>query len=400
MRKIMGIIKKIKNLYSPKMKDGSSPKAKLMLYGFFGHNLGDDIFFDMLLKRYPDTMFYVLFTADYEPTFAKYNNVRYYPNTRPLVQKIDRLGAKLKKDMLFEKILLKKCDGAVHIGGSIYQQIGDWENDLRVRKSRHRNAKRFFGISNNFGPYFTEGYKEFWENEFGRFDGVSFRDKYSYGLFSHINGVSYAPDLLFGLQKPDVAEDEKSVAVSVINPRFEFRKIEKNIADNYINKLTETINILSKKGYSVKLLGFCNLEDDTSCINEIYENLDPEVKSAVSLHPYTADFSETVRLIASSRYVIATRFHASVIGYAFSKKVLPVSYNIKVKNMLSDLGIDDYIDFEKMGEASPDELVDDLLNRQIPDIKDVRSSSLTHFHALDEFIKSKKGRIADDHSLN
>ena len=69
----MGIIKKIKNLYSPKMKDGSSPKAKLMLYGFFGHNLGDDIFFDMLLKRYPDTMFYVLFTADYEPTFAKYN---------------------------------------------------------------------------------------------------------------------------------------------------------------------------------------------------------------------------------------------------------------------------------------------------------------------------------------
>ena len=112
----MAGLSKIKNIFCPTLKDGTRPKRKIMLYGFFGNNLGDDVFFDILLKRYPDTLFYVFFTAEYEPCFAKYNNVRYYSDSRPMIDKINRLGGKFGDGMLFEEMLLKICDGAVHIG--------------------------------------------------------------------------------------------------------------------------------------------------------------------------------------------------------------------------------------------------------------------------------------------
>ncbi|MBO4467772.1 MAG: polysaccharide pyruvyl transferase family protein [Clostridia bacterium] len=385
---------KIKGMLSPTLKDGTKPKRKIMLYGFFGHNLGDDVFFDILLKRYPDTLFYVFFHAHYEPFFEKYNNVRYYPYERPLVDKINRFGGKFKNGMLFEEILLRLCDAAVHIGGSVYQQIGDYENDLSIRKKRHRHAKRFFGITNNFGPFYTEDYKTTWETEFKKFTALSFRDKYSYDLFSHLKNVTWAPDLLFSLDPPEGAvTKEKTVAISVINPRAEFRKMEKEKADGYMTALEELTKALTDKGYTVSLLGFCNLEDDTDAINEIYESLPENSKKSVKLCPYTNDFSDTLDILARSEYVVSTRFHASVLGYAFSKKVLPVSYNIKVTNMLNDLSVSDYIEFDEIGKYSGEELIGMLLKAAPHDIRDIKKSALSHFKALDDFIEKKGGKI-------
>ncbi|HCH28075.1 MAG TPA: hypothetical protein DEW35_01060 [Ruminococcaceae bacterium] len=388
----------IKNFLFPKMKDGTKPKAILMLYGFFGNNLGDDIFMDILLKRYPDTLFYVLFTAEYERFFEKYNNVRYYSYSRPLVDKINRFGRKHENDMLFEEILLKRSDGAVHIGGSVYQQIGNWENDLSVRKRRHIYAKHFFGITNNFGPFFSEDYKLFWKEQFKKFDSVTFRDMYSYNSFKELSNVSYAPDLLFSLEKPEVEQKKNSVAISVINPREEFRKIDKKLADNYIAALSNLTALLVKDGYSVKLLGFCNLENDTATINEIANSLEDNLKKNVEVIPYNNDFSNTVEHIASSEYIVATRFHASVLGFAFSKKVLPVSYNVKIKNMLSDLGVDTYIDFEKAGEYSAEDLKRLLLSLSPFNGSEQKEKARRHFGALDKFIKTKKGKINEQKS--
>lgn len=395
----MAGLRKIKNVFCPTLKDGTRPKRKIMLYGFFGNNLGDDIFFDILLKRYPDTLFYVFFTAEYEPFFAKYNNVRYYSYTRPIVDKINRLGGKLGDGMLFEEMLLKICDGAVHIGGSVYQQIGDYEHDLFIRKKRHRHAGSFFGITNNFGPFTTEKFKNDWENEFKKFTAVSFRDRYSYDLFYNLKNVSYAPDLLFSIDPPKTETKKNTVAVSVINPREEFRGIDKALADNYMRVLTELCECLAEKGYVVNLLGFCNLENDTGAINEIRDGVSENLKERVHLFPYTNDFTDTLDLIASSEYVLSTRFHASVLGYAFSKKVLPVSYNIKVKNMLADIGENDYIEFEHIGDYSGAELAEKLIGKSVLNIDKARAESKTHFDALDKFISQKNGTIVPEYKI-
>ena len=389
----MKIISKLKNIFCPRLKDGGKPAAKIMLYGFFGHNLGDDLFFDMIIRRYPDTLFYVLTFPDYEGFFAKYNNVRYYCETRPMIGRINRLGRKFGNEMLFETILLKICDAAVHIGGSVYQQTGNWQNDLKIRRKRSRISKHFFGISNNFGPYTSLEYKEFWEKDFKKFDNVTFRDKYSYELFSDLTNISYAPDLLFSHKGNGTRQIEKTAAISVINPRLEIRHIPKAIAEGYISALCGLTENLAKSGYTVNLLGFCNLENDTETINEIYEKVGVGYPENVFAYPYTNDFSDTVRIIESSEYILASRFHASVLGFAFNKKVLPVCYSEKTTNMLSDLNINEFLKLESFSDLNADKLTEMLLQKNPVDLGDIARKSLGQFAALDGYIKKRNGKI-------
>ena len=384
-------VKKIMNVFSPKMKDNSKPKTKIMLYGYFGNNFGDDLVFDMLLKRYPDTLFYVLFTADYEKYFEKYNNVRYYSYERPMVAKINKFGKAFGNDMFFEKILIKICDAAVHIGGSVYQQIGDWEKDLEIREKRSSWAKHFFGISNNFGAFYSNCYLDFWLNDFRKFTNVTFRAKYSYNLFKHLKNVSYAPDLVFGCKMPDIKQKEKTVAVSVINPFI--RNINDNAKNSYINAVTDLVEELCSNGFYVKILSFCILEKDDEVLEIIYDKISEKNKQNVAKVPYSCDFNDAYNIIAESEYVVGTRFHASVLGYTFNKKVLPICYNDKVKSMLLDIGQNDFIDLDNIGSFSGKDLYNKLISKPVVDIDIIKEKSKLQFEALDNYISKRRGKI-------
>ena len=61
--------------------------------------------------------------------------------------------------------------------------------------------------------------------------------------------------------------------------------------------------------------------------------------------------------------------------------------------MLADLGVDTYIDFERAGEYSAEELENTLLSLSPFDGRGQKESAVSHFAALDKFIKSKKGKI-------
>lgn len=385
---------KYRNLFSKYTGDGRKAVARIMLYGFYGHNLGDDVFFDMLFKRYPNTLFYILGGSDYTQFFARYANVRFYDMSRPMIVKINKLGKKMGIDNLFEIILLDATDAAMHIGGSIYQQIADWETDLKQRKRRNRSFKGFFAISNNFGPYSTEGYIKFWRRQFKSFDDICFRDYYSYNLFSTISSVRYAPDLLFSYKTSVPAVQKKQVAVSVIDPRFRVRNFTEEQSAAYEDKIIELCEYYAANGYGIKLLGFCTLEEDDREIARLYDRLSENAKKKTQTLCYTDNIDAIMTALKESEKVIATRFHAMILGYIFSKKVLPIVYSNKMSNVIDDLNLSfNYVRLEGIEKYSCAELDERAKAIYPEEIKEVSEQADKQFEGFDRYIQSKFGEI-------
>lgn len=399
MRNIFSKLKKyirmFLNLRSYKMADGTKAKAKIYLYGFFGQNLGDDLFFDYIFKRYPDTLFVIMFWPHYQSFFSKYNNVRFYDMSRNVVKKLDAFGAKRGKNIFFERLLIKSCDGMVHIGGSVYQQIANWQNDLKERETRTKCAKNFFTISNNFGPYFDDGYRKFWEEQFKKWNNVSFRDKYSYNLFKNDNPkISYAPDLLFSYRsKENVETISGKVAISVIDPCMPTRDISQEICDKYIEHLGALTDRLVSEGRQVTILNFCLLERDINATEKILSLLSENIREKVCVASHSEDLTALVNEMKSAEYILGTRFHAAVLGYVFGKRVLPVCYSEKTVNMLNDLNIEHYIRLSDFCDINSNQLYDMLQDSMVADISGVPEAAEKHFDALDSFIAKKHGKI-------
>ncbi len=375
--------------------DGKKVRARIVLYGYYHHNLGDDIFFDMLFKRYPDVMFYILFEPDYAEFFSRYPNVRFYDSTRPLVGKINAFGQKFRKDNFFERLLIRLCDGAMHIGGAIYQQTGNWQLDFDIRKERKLCGRKFFAISNNFGPYSTDAYRDMWAKEFKKWTDICFRDRYSYKLFRDIPTVRYAPDLLFGYPI-EQKRSEKKIAVSLIDAFLDGRPFERNTAEAYENTLTEMIKRFVSDGYTVSLLSFCAFEGDNAAADRILAALPEEISSNVKNVVYSNNLSEITNEIETSEYVVATRFHAMVLGYIAGKKVLPLCYSEKTSNVLTDLGLSDSpIILEDIPNFTAEELI--VRANEITEERknELCEMSKQQFAGFDKFVKKHRGEIRE-----
>lgn len=392
IKKLFAILRSTREKYT---RDGRRVTSRFMLYGFFGHNVGDDAFFDMLFKRYPDTMFYIMHDPSYAEFFSRYPNVRFYDATRSDIIKINAFGEKFNQSNLFEKLLLKICDGVVHIGGSIYQQIGNWQLDFDIRQKRKLRGKKFFAVSNNFGPYTDNSYRDMWAGEFKKWTDICFRDRYSYNLFSDIPIVRYAPDLLFRFPI-EKKESEKKVSVSVIDTLAPFRTIEKSTAEAYENKIVELIKRFSSDGYAVSLLSFCAFEGDNAAADRILAALPEEVSSNIKNVVYKNNLTEIANEIETSEYVVATRFHAMILGYIAGKKVLPICYSEKMSNVISDLSLSDsIITLDNLSSLTADELIP--LANTVPEekINEISHLATEQFAGFDKFVSRHHGEITE-----
>ncbi len=381
-------------LKSRNLPTGMPSATKVVLYGFFGHNLGDDMFFDKLFRRYPDTLFCLEHTPDYEGFVHQYPNAKFFDISAPHYKKLDMIGAKLGIENWSQKMLYKTSDAAVHIGGSIYQQIADWQIDIEQRKKRNSQFKSFFAISNNFGPYSTDDYRQFWTKEFEHYTDVCFRDVYSYMLFERLNNVRYAPDLLFSFNDPAPVPVEKRVAVSVINPRFRVRSFTEEQSRLYEEKILELIKYYVNEGYSVSLLGFCALEEDKQEVEKLWLELDNESRLRIGCFSYGGDYRVITNELKKSEIVVATRFHAMILGYVLGKKVLPICYGDKVTNVINDLHLMfNPVTFETLGKYSAEQLDKKANSIDAARIAELRTNADSQFAALDNYIASRGGTV-------
>lgn len=360
---------------------------KVFLYSYTELNLGDDLFIKIICDRYYEHKFYILSDFRYIKAFKKIKNLIVIP----LIPKLAGLLNKINFNFFFNHelaaLISKRCDVVVNIGGSIFIQSKDINKEIVLYKKRIIKNKPYFIIGSNFGPYCNENYLLEYKKIFSKVNDVCFREKYSYELFSDLNNVRYESDIVFSLKLP-LINKKKQVTISVID--LSFRETLKQYEKAYINKLAKICNQFVNSGYDVFLMSFCEKEGDMLAINKILSILDKRIRNNIKIHNYKGNLNKSILIINESRYIIATRFHAMILGWISNSVVYPLIYSNKSLNVIADLKFQgDYLLIENVEELSSRKILDYFESSKSISITKQNISANKQFYYLDKFMKEK-----------
>ena len=327
---------------------------KVYILAYSKMNLGDDLFIDTVLKRYPKVQFYSRAVKTESTIYQDNENLHF------LDYNLDEL---LKLD-------ITEFDALVYIGGSIFMEhAGGIERVEKLDKLAVKCRELcipFYYISSNFGPYETESYKNTVKNIFYEVTDVCLRDKKSYELFKECENVRYAPDAVFSAKLEKLEKEKNTIGISTIN--FKFRKDLEKYKVKYNEVLTKTIDYFTEMNYKVKLFSFCEYEGDSETNATILRNV--KNKEQVESIVYNGDLKGFLRKYSQVEYMICSRFHSMVLSYIFEQKMCVLSYSSKTTNVINDLNlvnkffeidkIDD-IDFIKLEDFEKSKINEDII---------------------------------------
>lgn len=348
-------------------------------------NVGDDLFIRTLCERYPHVHFHLMIKMEYASALKNIPNLSLHP--------LDAIGFRLRrflhKDTAFPRELEEKVDGTVYIGGSIFMEQDGWEQSFTRLQQMQQSGKPFFIIGANFGPFHSDTFLHTYETFFKRVEAIRFRDYFSYNLFSHLKNVRYAPDVIFNLYEtfhPANVLEEKNVLISVIYPS------ERNdltfVDERYFSSITHLINEAVRQEYTITLTAFCPYERDDDATCEIVQRLSSDVRTHVDIHIYDGDIARVYQLFQQATFVVATRFHAMILGWLFEKKVFPITYSEKMNHVLRDLTYRG--DFQDIQQMEVD-IVERVFSMEDPmiDLHTLAKEAEHHFSALDKWLPRK-----------
>ena len=338
------------------------------------NNLGDDLFFDNLIKRYPRHKFYAV--SDYYKS-KKYKNIKIYKSK--ITDKI------MNTDRFKEKLILKDVDAVIGLGGSLYMNDFDKLSDIEEVYAN----KDFFLLNTNFGIADTEKYYKRYYDFFRKAKDVCFRDKYSYGLFKSLPYVRSASDMLFDIDPKYISvTNRKKVIIAVLSPNYKFGELQ----SIYETKILQFIKFFKIQGYDVTLMSFCKQQGDEKAIESILVKTDEEVES----YYYRGDIDEALEILGSSNVIVGSRLHANILGMALGKTIIPIVYDKKIANILRDIGFEGLmIDMYDIANFKVSSLTYENLN-YVCDVNKARYDAKNQFKVLDEYlldIRDKKGMI-------
>lgn len=309
-------------------------KCSVYLHAFLDRNVGDDLFVRKLIATYPDVRFVLLAKKPYRRMLAGYPNATVF--------EVDAFPLNICKKLgICEGLrwrIAHDCDYAVYIGGSIFREYPEWK-DQHVWYRELFDNDRLYILGCNWGPCRTDQFEQNMRAVFSGVKDICFRDRYSYDTFSDLPNVRFAPDILFGQDWSAYAgtAEKKQVFVSVVECRSDAVKLAR-YREDYHRFLRELTARFVELGYHVVFCSFWDRNGDLAAAQELRESLPPEVKEATSLLNYSGtNLEDILERIAESEYVVATRFHAMVLGLGARKKVLPLIYDLKTRTVLKDL---------------------------------------------------------------
>lgn len=363
---------------------GEISMKKVMVHAVTKLNLGDDLFLDLLFKRYPKTKFILSTHKNYKKYYKKYNNISIHSTSNIVFRGMNFLMRKLGQRVYTQKRLAKKCDASIHIGGSIFQQKAHWKNQIKNRKTLLIENQPYYVLGANFGSYTDPQFHEEYFNLFKSYKDICFRDSYSCDLFKELPNVRKADDIVFSLKNDFQLESERKIVISVIKPSF--RPYLKNRDYEYYDKIKDIAVNYVKDGYDVVLMSFCKAEGDEKAIEKVKSMIPEEYISKIKSHKYYGDIDKALNEIASASAIVATRFHAMILGWVYNKPTFPIAYNEKMFNVMKDVSYDGkYVNFDNLDTFTyEDYQINSYL--KIIDITMQIKDSEKHFKALDDFL--------------
>lgn len=297
---------------------------KIFILAYARKNLGDDIFIQMIVKKYPQYDFYMkIKNKTFLDKLAEYKNLHILDGE--------------DTDEELHNINPVQYDAYIYIGGSIFMEGGKVYNLSEkfyefVKSCKEHNIP-FIYISSNYGPYKTEKYFKLSEKTFNVCTDICFRDKYSYNLFENIPNVRYAPDYIFSYDLKVTEKLPKTIGITIIN--LKIRDNLKAISDSYYNWIINNINKYIQSGYKIYLYSFCKHEGDEESIDYILNKMNNN-ENIIDVR-YRGNIDEFLNYYNRMEYMICARFHAMVLSCLSNQKMYITSYSDKINNVITDL---------------------------------------------------------------
>ncbi|OMD44115.1 polysaccharide pyruvyl transferase family protein [Paenibacillus odorifer] len=364
---------------------------KMLIYAYTEFNLGDDLFIKVLCERYPDTQFRICAPSLYKQCFKEIKNLKVYPSDSLFLRGVAFICRRLKIHNLAQKYMADRSDGVVHIGGSIFMQAEHWEEHFKNAEAIRNKNKPYYLLGSNFGPYTDKEYYEEHRRIFKDYTDICFREKYSYELFEDLDHVRLAPDIIFQLNPPDLQpEPEDYIVLSVIKPSSKGLNGFDNL---YYEKMKELAIYFIEKGYAVHFMSFCEHEGDQLAIEEIRNLMGSSYEDAIQVHLYKTNMEEVLAVLANSSFIVASRFHAMILGWVLDKPVFPVAYSQKMINVMEDAqykGL--YTDFTTLEQLQPAQVFDSMTTHYM-DVTPQAKHAERHFEHLDTYLSLYERRI-------
>ena len=344
---------------------------KMYIRAYCQSNLGDDLFVLQLARRYPDTQFYLYALGENQNAFRNQPNL-ILPGTW------DRIRRKLNHTLPIpgkEVFDGQGTDGRVAIGGSVF-----WEG------APTDYLEGTFLIGANCEDSYSPAYRQRLGSALASAAGCCFRDRFSYEQFRGLPGVTWAPDVLYGWAPAQSPRPGRGIGISVVARKGVFQ--DDSLREAYYNAIAGLCDLCREEHIPVKLLGFCRSEGDKDAMEAIRaRTADPENLTCVL---YEGDVDAFLEEMNGCETILATRFHAMILGWVLGKNVVPILYSSKQTHVLEDAGFQGPMWNALKGETCTGPELLEMARRQEGrlDISQLRQASELQFAALDKFIKT------------
>lgn len=372
----------------------------LFVQGYWGNNLGDDLFLEALCNRYPNVQFTISGKKNFISVFKNIKNLNVIQQKNNFITKLtNKIYSKYGILTPYDKLGFN-YDGYVEIGGSIFilpnkENIVDmW---LKRRKFIIERNTNYFIIGSNFGPYFFQKQLIEYRNFFSKVTSINFRDLNSYEMFSDMPNVNVAPDVVLNIddEKYTVIKKNNYVVISVVNLKIKAKSpgSEELISfdKEFEDKLLELTLYYLSHGYDeVVLMSFCESEGDLkTCKNIVNRIREINYRKRVEIFSHR-DINKSLNIINGASLIIASRFHAMILGWVFQKPTIVIGYSGKTQQTVDYLNVNQKVlNVEEFIKLSVEEINNFQFLIDINTLKNLRKESEEHFKELDFFIESK-----------
>ena len=352
-------------------------------------NLGDDLLFRVLVDRYPQVRFDYLEMGAGNGAFAHAPHADGWSIVRYADGVLRRLRVPWRVERWARRRLIRRSRFAVRIGGSLYMERGAWRLDADLDEELLTSREGAFFVNGNFGPWRSEEFLARYAGVFSRAVDVTVRDRASREQLSGTPTVRLAPDLIFSIARPTLPAEPAGVVISVID--LSHREDLAAQQEPYEAAVASLAEALLDAGEQVTLMSFCTYEGDEAAADRILDRLGAGARGRVGTHYYRGDVDAALATIAGARTVVATRFHAMVLGLAFGCRVCSIAYSDKTVQALDDLGLDRHgWSLEEFSATPVPELVRNVGEAGTALPEGVGRAAEEHFRVLDILLAETK----------
>ena len=344
---------------------------KMFIRAYCQSNLGDDLFVLQLARRYPGTRFYLYALGENQNAFRDQPNL-ILPGTW------DRIRRKLTHTLHIPRREVfdgQGLDGRVAIGGSIF-----WEG------APTDYLEGTFLIGANCEDSYSPAYRQKLSSALASAAGCCFRDRFSYAQFRGLPRVTCAPDVLYDWAPVQSPCRGQGIGISVVSRKGAFQ--DDSLRQSYYDAIAGLCDLCRKEHIPVKLLGFCRSEGDGEAMEAIRtRTADPGDLTCVL---YQGDVDTFLEEMNGCETILATRFHAMILGWVLGKNVVPILYSSKQTHVLEDAGFQGPMWNALKGETCTGPELLEMARRQEGrlDITRLRQDSERQFAALDKFLQA------------